>query len=309
MSETVRESVATENVVVFGPGRGLVGIVTSPSEDGNARAARGTGVILFNAGVVHRVGPNRLYVTLARRLAACGFTVLRFDHSGIGDSTRHLDDLSFEHSSVAEAADAMNWLAAERGCDKFVLMGLCSGTLTAFKAAQADRRVVALVLLTALLQDPSTVPAEVVAEATNRRVARSYLVEKAGDGGTWRRVLTGKVNYGNAWRTLRRLASARFRSRPIDTGTAEIVTQLERLLAAGVSVLFLFAEPTTVLEYFRMTLEPQIPALRKLGRIDTTILTHADHTFTQLRHQRRVVEIIPGWLSECLAAGSPGQAT
>jgi pimeloyl-ACP methyl ester carboxylesterase len=297
MREIVRESLASEDAVVFGPGRRLVGIATSPAKSGGG--ALDTGVILFNAGVVHRVGPNRLYVTLARRLSEFGFAVLRFDHSGIGDSLPRHDDLSFEQSSVAEGLDAMNWLAAEHGCDKFVLIGLCSGTLTAFKAAQADPRVVSLVLLTALLQDPSTVTDEVVAEAANRRVARSYLVEKAGRANAWHRLMTGRANYRNAWRTLRRLASAPFQSRPIDGGTAAILTQLERLLARGVSVLFLFAEPTTVLEYFRMTLEPRLSELRKHGRIDTAILTQADHTFTQLRHQRRVVEIISEWLLPC----------
>src|SRR5689334_20064244 len=71
---------AAENAIVFGGDVRLVGIVTTPAE---TRADR-TGVILLNAGVVHRVGPNRLYVTLARRLAQAGLTVLRFDHSGIG---------------------------------------------------------------------------------------------------------------------------------------------------------------------------------------------------------------------------------
>jgi hypothetical protein len=138
-----------------------------------------------------------------------------------------------------------------------------------------------------------------VAEAADRRVARSYLVEKAGRGGTWRRLLTGRVNYGHAWRTLRRLAAARSRPGRPDPGTAALVVRLEQLLARGVAVLFVFAEPTTVLEYFRMTLEPRLPALRRHGRVDVTVVTHADHTFTELRHQRRVIDVVAGWLSPC----------
>ena len=47
------------------------------------RAAR---IVIFNAGAVHRVGPNRMTVTLARRLAAMGLPSLRFDLEGLGDS-------------------------------------------------------------------------------------------------------------------------------------------------------------------------------------------------------------------------------
>jgi len=56
-------------------------------------------------------------------------------------------------------------------------------------------------------------------------------------------------------------------------------------------VLFVFAEPTTVLEGFRMTIDPELPRLRRSGRIDVTIVRHADHTFTELRHQRQILEL------------------
>src|SRR5262245_34733723 len=140
---------AAEQAIVFGGAAArLVGIVTTPS---SSAAVRSTGVILLNAGVVHRVGPNRMYVTLARRLSQAGLTVLRFDHSGIGDSEPRDDRLDFNQSSVLETIAAMDWLAAERRCRSFALIGLCSGTLTAFNTALADARVTDLVLMTALL--------------------------------------------------------------------------------------------------------------------------------------------------------------
>ena len=258
----------------------------------------GTGVILLNAGVVHHVGPNRLYVTLARRLARSGFTVLRFDHSGVGDSPPREDDLPFDESSILEVKDAMHWLAAERRCTAFVLVGLCSGTLTAFRVAQMDSRVSGLVLLTALLQDPSTVAPEVVAEAADRRVARSYVTIKALHGGTWLKVLTGRANYRHAFRTVRRLL-LRSKQPPHDaarTGTAGVIDAIQGILKRRVAVLFIFAEPTTVLEYFRMTITPYMASLRRHGDIDVIVLAGADHTFTELRHQSRVVDLMAGWL-------------
>ena len=74
----------TEQVLLFGTNRCLVGMLTEPEK--SQVPADLPAFILFNAGLLHRVGPNRLHVTLARRLARRGFPVLRFDFSGIGDS-------------------------------------------------------------------------------------------------------------------------------------------------------------------------------------------------------------------------------
>jgi hypothetical protein len=64
--------------------------------------------------------------------------------------------------------------------------------------------------------------------------------------------------------------------------------------------LFVFAEPTTVLEYFRMTVAPRLRALGRHGRIEMTVVPRADHTFTELRHQRHVVDLTADWLSRCI---------
>src|SRR5262245_60825383 len=222
---------SAEDAIVFGGDVRLVGIVTTPTEP---RAGERTGVILLNAGVVHRVGPNRLYVTLARRLAQAGLTVLRFDHSGIGDSETRDDHLDFNQSSVVEAVAAMDWLAAERQCRSFVLLGLCSGTLTAFKTALADRRVSGLILLTALLVDPATVPEDVIAAASERRIARSYLVEKVASGRAWRKALAGKADYRRIWRAVRRLVRGRSAPAPVVPGSEALVGELQQLVARGV---------------------------------------------------------------------------
>ena len=49
----------------FGPGGGLFGIETLPAQ----RREGAPTVLLLNAGLLHRVGPNRFNVELARRLA------------------------------------------------------------------------------------------------------------------------------------------------------------------------------------------------------------------------------------------------
>jgi hypothetical protein len=48
-----------------------------------------------------------------------------------------------------------------------------------------------------------------------------------------------------------------------------------------------------------MTIAPELPRLRRHGRIDLEILKQADHTFTQLRHQAQIADLVSDWLVRC----------
>ncbi len=101
-----------EQAVNFGEKQSLVGILTDPQNEKGSNIQ--VGAILLNSGILHRVGPGRTYVKMARELAALGFTVLRFDFSGIGDSKVRHDNLPFDKSSVDEAQAAAAQVPAFR---------------------------------------------------------------------------------------------------------------------------------------------------------------------------------------------------
>src|SRR5205085_10315692 len=69
-----------ERFVRLGP-VGLFGVVTEVDPDPDKPV-----VVLLNNSIDHHVGPNRMWVDLARRIALLGFPVARGDISGIGDS-------------------------------------------------------------------------------------------------------------------------------------------------------------------------------------------------------------------------------
>src|SRR5207248_561102 len=92
-------------------------------------------VVLLNAGSAYRVGPNRLYVSLARRLATHGFRCLRMDLCGLGDSiTPHADRENDPYPATAfrDVGLTLKHLRTELGARRVVLMGLCSGAYAAF---------------------------------------------------------------------------------------------------------------------------------------------------------------------------------
>lgn len=130
-----------ERVVRFGS-NALVGVLTEP--DAEQRLADAPAVLFLNAGLLHRVGACRFHVRVARALAPAGFTSLRFDFSGNGDSEPRKDGLSFEQASVSEAQEAMSYLEKTRGAKSFVLIGLCSGADMAYETALVDTRVEAI---------------------------------------------------------------------------------------------------------------------------------------------------------------------
>ena len=133
-----------QRVVKFGSVTPLTGVLCEPQE----KAPRDRpAVVLLNSGILHHVGANRLHVQLARRLASRGFTSLRFDFSGLGDSEPRRDDLSFERSGPLETKDAIDYLVTSTGAQSVVLMGLCSGADVAHLTAVDDSRVVGLGLL------------------------------------------------------------------------------------------------------------------------------------------------------------------
>ena len=70
-----------ESAIEFGPGQEISAILTEPEH-----RVSDVAVVIVNAGLVHRVGPFRLHVILARELARSGFLAVRMDVSGLGYS-------------------------------------------------------------------------------------------------------------------------------------------------------------------------------------------------------------------------------
>ena len=282
-----------ESAIRFGTDNSLVGIVSSP--DRHSRQADAFGVVLLNAGIIHRVGPHRMNVRLARALAQQGATALRFDHAGIGDSPARKDALSFQDAARAEVRQAIEWLRVHKGCSRFVLIGLCSGTLTSFRAAGENDRVVGMVLLNALLEDATTLSDDVVNDTITRKVARSYLADKVWSARSWAKLLKG----GTDLRRVVGVVAARLKGLiagpPLSAGGADVLRQLDEMSGRGVATLFVFSDGGTVHEYFRASLGHGVRALSKHAPITVEVLDRADHNFTALEDQKRVEELVTQW--------------
>lgn len=131
-----------EKVLRIGGENGLLGILTPARQPREGAPA----VVLLNAGTVRRVGTRRMSVKLARQLAEHGFTCLRFDFAGLGDSPARSGE-SFMGGACADTRAVMDYLEARHGVTRFVLAGLCSGADVGLATAREDDRVAGVVQL------------------------------------------------------------------------------------------------------------------------------------------------------------------
>jgi hypothetical protein len=134
-----------EEPLQFGNGGRLFGILTLPST--SRREEPGLPVFVFlSAGMLHRVGPHRLHVRLARDLSRMGFSSLRVDLADTGDSPRR-PGLTYPQSVAADFGEISDVLESRLGRLPLVLAGLCSGAHNAVRLTPEESRVVGMVLL------------------------------------------------------------------------------------------------------------------------------------------------------------------
>jgi hypothetical protein len=301
-----------ERALLFGEDKSLVGVVSAGERAG---AAAATGVVLLNAGILHRVGPNRLHVRLARRLAAAGTPAMRFDFSGLGDSRPYRGSLPFAERALADVRHAMDALAAQQGCARFLLVGICSGADAALRAAVRDERVAG-----AALVEPYTVKRPGFVLFSYRR---KLLSPRA-----WARLVGGR---SELWAAARQARAARPPAlepppsakepspalslpapspappdaAPVDQllpGPEELQAQLRALVARRASILFVYSGDSPAYFNYRTLLAREMKPALRTGQARLEVLRNTDHVFTPLGVQDRLVDLLAAWARDASSA-------
>lgn len=286
-----------ESAVRFGAGARLVGILSeavptagAPTERRPARPA----VLLLNSGLIHRVAPNRLYVRLARELAAVGHDGLRFDFAGIGDSAVRTDALPVEESGVAETIEAMSWLAEARGHTRFLLIGLCGGGYFSFRTATRDPRVAGLVLLNVRghLEQGDPERSDALGRAAMRIHYRRIATSRSYRRKNVLKLLRGQFDARGALASLRRSSASEDGGELASLGSGEAYAALcER----GVRILNLYSEGDWSIDYLTAALGPEAPSWLERPGSRFERIDGANHVFTPRWSQDRVVSRILEW--------------
>lgn len=296
-------------------GQKLIGTLHAAAEPGEKLPC----VVLLSPGVKMRVGPGRLYVPLTEMLNAQGYSVLRFDFFGLGDSEGELTETMladvYNHIEVGRYVDdtlaALDWLRNARGFRQFVLGGLCGGAITALLAARRDPGVTGLLSL-----------GMTVTLASNAATPGKYLTAKQLDGkrsmyfrnllkpaSLWRFV-TFRSDYGTIWHSMKRLF-VKSKPKPVAAPGATELPPEQRgnanplfppayfeFLQRGGKALMVFSEKDRLWSEYEEKFElPFAERLKPLApQIEKHVIASANHVMALPEWQREMVNISRDWL-------------
>lgn len=288
-----------ETVHSFGPERRLVGVLTRRAP--GAEEGGGPAVVILNAGIIHRTGPNRLHVRIARRLAARGVPTLRFDLPGIGDSGMLGTAGSTVDDALAAVTAALDELGRLETASRFVVFGLCSGADLAFMSASMDPRIAGVVLI-----DPNR-----IFPTWKSRLIQ--MLRPALRPSVWYRAATGR--YGLVRRLLDRLRPApEDPSRNAGAGPggtalpspAEIHGQVRAALASfverGVQMLYIVTRHYRDEYVYARQFHDAFPGIELDAHVRVEIMPDAHHTFTTESSREGLEETVEGWIVETFDA-------
>ena len=288
-----------ELVQIEGPTR-LFGVYTAPAEGTTGGHPL---LVLPNSGSVHQVGPNRVYVELARALARAGIPSLRLDLRNLGDSIQRgpeEENHPYPKTAMEDIGLAIEWAQEEPGYRRVVIGGICSGAYGAF---QAGLELENPALVGALIVNPLTFYWHEGLSLDMPRAFQTisdakYYEGAARDPRKWLGLLRGNSNLPYIARFLLRHA-ANTTKRMVDNtleglglrAPKRLAQDLLRYQGSGRRADFVFS--TSDPGHGILTAQAG-RTLRKLtgdGTISLSFIEHADHTFSRREWRDEVARV------------------
>lgn len=293
----------------------LMGILTEPVE----RTTSLPWIVMLNAGAAYRIGPGRIHVSLARRLATLGYPCLRLDINGIGDSvaadpTKEND--TYAATAFRDVGLVCDYLRAQQPDRAIVLLGLCSGAYVAFQsAAQMPQSAI----IESILINPLVFfwkEGMVINDTnTDQLVAWREYWNAIFKWSRWKMLLTGRTRTGFAGSIKRFVGHVqpRFlkfgrttepRSKPAPkSGCAHPVRKnlpgdLNRVAAAGRTLAMFVSDNDP--GYFLLMYQARRKAtqLMKQGRLQCRFIPNADHTFSTAQARQTFYQSLTDYLHQ-----------
>ena len=286
-----------EEVVTFD---GLVGVISLPEHRHPAQRAA---LVLTNIGANHRVGTHQLYVKLARSMAAAGFTVLRFDKSGIGYSKPNENGKEndvYAKSGVADMQSAMHFLRHRYDSASFIAGGLCSGAYFCYLTALSEPDIKGLILMNQLVYHWNEGDSLEVRKKESIKSTHFY-VKAIRNAHTWKRLLKGQIQFRQiliklSQRVQKRLhtMSQAFITKFVESHyfLGKVARQFRQMESRGTEILMLMDAGDSSVDLMTENFGRHGALLGKSPRIRLEIFKGSDHTFTPLWAQKHVITLI-----------------
>ena len=285
-----------EETLVLGDSMHLVATTTTPP---GLAGEPPVIALLTNSGVIPRSGPNRMNVHLARHFATLGIPSVRFDLSGLGDSSRPTNPKPMLEQWIADCRAVMDHAEQQHGCARFLMIGFCSGAEVAHLLGLQDKR-----LRAALLWDMYAYP------TVGSKMRYLWLrLRKLGVAGVWRKVqqrVARALGLAPSPQSRKDANPPAIPSQP--PAKADLMKRLQTLVDQGVNLHFSFAEGNP--HWFNH--DGQFKAMFKgapfLQKVSFRFLREADHLLTEDRAQAAFLAMTDEWITQRVLPGLRAQA-
>jgi alpha-beta hydrolase superfamily lysophospholipase len=291
-----------EHALYVDEGHTLFAIVTQVEHSAAATSgsAQGHGIVMLNGGATSHIGPNRMYVELARRWAERGYTVLRLDLAGLGDSAtrpgQHGNEV-YPPGALDDVSAALQFLRREFAVRDVTLAGLCAGAYHALRSAISGLHV-----NTVLLVNPLTFYWKQGSKLSDLQVANvvgnaGVYAERVLSVRSWRKLLGGRVNLWRVFVVLVRRVLMTIVSAARDFGRLlhirfpqDLGWDLQSVASRGVRIVFLFARGDVGVDLLRMQGGSAVKSIGERCRVH--VIDGADHVFSQRAARRKLLQLL-----------------
>jgi pimeloyl-ACP methyl ester carboxylesterase len=285
-------------------------------------SARDRAIVLCSCGLLNRAGSGRLHVTLGRLWASLGFTVVRVDLGGAGESLTGdpLADYPLAPDRIHELTEITNRVRRVMGFKHIALGGLCSGAFNAYHAVIRGLDVDELMMVNPgvfYLDD-----GEELFESEEGAIHSAHTLARAAmNPRKWGLLIrdrdarrhgvarTRQLFERNAIAGYRLLAAASARNAaravglPVKAPTA-LVADLEAIIGRGINVLMVFAAGESSAVYLRTVGGKSCERLAAGEGLDVVDIDGGDHVFSPIGARAKLVDALTGYL-ERMDAVSP----
>lgn len=302
-------------------GHCLRGVLHLPTEFDTDRPA----LLLLSPGFNCRTARYRLYVRIAREAAEFGWTTLRYDPRGLGDSDGILDykQVSELYNKIENGCFADDVLAAiefikeELGVNSVILIGVCGGAAAGIFAAAQTESVVGMVFIetplchTLIDETAIDVDRALVPKAQADQFLTSYMY-KLFSLSAWRHFLSFKSDYKTLFKSITVSIAKRISFKNTDNISDEwflkklgpkanlgLISRLQMILNKGLPTFFIFGS-TYFGWYFE---EIKSGLMQKKGSKKTKPFRHhivkdADPGYSLPHQSRELIDNLLNWLNE-----------
>ncbi len=271
-----------EKIIKFGPEKNMLGIVSEP---GNIDVANKPAILLLNSGLIHKVGPYRMSVDLARQLADRGYLVFRFDLPNIGDSITYKTTQAYKERTVAEIGSAMDVISKRYKIEKFVSIGLCTGAMNSHVIAVSDERVKGAVMLDAYAYPTLRFLVKRYANKLHKVLYPQVLLKK----------LVGLVRKPEYESDLGLDEGVEYWQQPPKSETSK---DLLSMMSRDVGLLYIYSGGASEVYNYTDQFKDAFKSINFKNNVSVHHLSKMDHTFTLQNDRNEMLSILASWLEK-----------